>query len=166
VAGAADPLALRVHQSDVSWPQVRRLVTDLVAASDRLHQLCSDPLNAGPELAALEVARPPLRTDDPRHELADRLARLHRGAWELAHTRDVGVASMQDYAPLGVILHGHAAALLRTQASTERDRIPDNSPSSRVIDRVQQELPHGRRPTSGSDNSAPRPRAASRCVAT
>ena len=135
VAGAADPLALRLRETGVSWPRVRRLVprtADLLAASELLHRLCSGSSGAAGELASLEVARPPLRTDHPVHELADRLARLHRGAWQLARTRDVGVACLLDYAALGVVLHGHTAALLGTQGATDAEMTPDG-PAARAI---------------------------------
>jgi hypothetical protein len=118
-AGAADGLGLRAGQAGLSWAQVRRLVptTKHVAAlSAQLHQLCAPTPGAGEQLANFGLARPSIRTDTPVHELADRLARMHRGAWELARTGDVGVASLQDYAALGVVLHGHAEAVLEPHA--------------------------------------------------
>jgi hypothetical protein len=115
VAGAADPLALRAGQAGMPWSQVRQLIPrvgHLGALSARLHQACSPHPSAAAQLENLELARPPIRTDTPSHELADRLVRMHRGAWELARTPQVGVASLLDYAALGVMLHGHTAAAL------------------------------------------------------
>jgi len=116
VSGAADPLALRAGQAGMPWSQVRQLIPragHLGALSGRLHRLCSpNPPDAATRLGNLELARPPIRTDTATHELADRLARMHRGAWELARTPDVGVASLLDYAALGIMLHGHTAAAL------------------------------------------------------
>jgi len=126
-AGAADGLGLRVGQAGLSWGQVSRLVpatTHVAALAARLHRLCSPTPGAADQLADLGLARPAVRTDTPAHELADRLARMHRGAWELARTREVGVASLLDYAALGVILHGHTAAVLLS-LSPSRDAAGD-----------------------------------------
>jgi hypothetical protein len=45
-----------------------------------------------------------VRPDTPIDELSDCLACLHRRAWQLAGDHPVGIATLADYAALGVIL--------------------------------------------------------------
>jgi hypothetical protein len=74
------------------------------------------PSSDSPGLLPLGLARPPLRRDQAVDELSDRIARLRRVAWELPDRNHVGVATLSDYAALGVITHAHAIATLTSVA--------------------------------------------------
>ena len=74
------------------------------------------PSSDSPGLLPLGLARPPLRRDHAADELSDRIARLRRVAWELPDRDHVGVATLSDYAALGVITHAHAIATLTSVA--------------------------------------------------
>jgi hypothetical protein len=118
VAGDATTLGLRALQAGVDPRRTRmlaRLTATVAPAARKLRTLCS-PSAGYAELAEAELARPAVRTDHPMHELADRLARLHRGAWQLMREPHVGVTTLTYYAALGVIVHAHTAALLTTLA--------------------------------------------------
>jgi hypothetical protein len=124
VAGDATALGLRALQAGVDPMRTRMLarVPAVVApAARQLRTLCSSSPAQG-TLSDMELARPTVRTDHPIHELADRLARLHRGAWQLLREPHVGVTTLTDYAALGVIVHAHAAALLTALAGPESGR--------------------------------------------
>jgi hypothetical protein len=115
--GDATNLGLRMLQAGVDPRRARllaRLPATLGPATSELRALCSLAGPAHDVLSGVELARASIRTDNPIHELGDRLARLHRGAWQHVRERHVGVTTLTDYAALGVILHGHAAALLST----------------------------------------------------
>jgi hypothetical protein len=121
VAGDATPLGLRALEAGIDARRTRmlaRLPATVAPAARQLRIACS-PSAGYPELADLELARAAIRTDHPRHELADRLARLHRGAWKLVRERHVGVTTLTDYAGLRVLVHAHAAALLTAMAGPE-----------------------------------------------
>jgi hypothetical protein len=116
-------LGLRALHAGVDPRRTRmlaRLPATVAPAARELRLLCSPPA-AYAELAAVELARPAIRTDHPMHELADRLARLHLGAWQLVREPYVGVTTLTDYAALGVIVHAHAAALMTALAGTASD---------------------------------------------
>lgn len=116
VAEAATHLGLRAGQAGVPWRQVARLVpstTTLVDAAVEVRRL-GQPSGSGSPLMSLGVARPAVRTGDPVVELGDRLARLHRVAWQLTREPHVGVGTLADYAAAGVIVHEHAIRLLRS----------------------------------------------------
>jgi hypothetical protein len=98
-----------------------RVPAVVAPAARQLRTLCSSSPAQG-TLSDMELARPTVRTDHPIHELADRLARLHRGAWQLLREPHVGVTTLTDYAALGVIVHAHAAALLTALAGPESGR--------------------------------------------
>ena len=74
------------------------------------------PSSDSPGLLSLGLARPPLRRYHAADELSDRIARLRRVAWELPDRDHVGVATLSDYAALGVITHAHAIATLTSVA--------------------------------------------------
>jgi hypothetical protein len=95
--------------------------TDVAAEAAGVLRLLCSPSAAHTELTEVELARPAIRTDQPTHELADRLARLHRGAWQLVREPHVGVTTLIDYAALGVIVHAHTAALLTAMARPDSD---------------------------------------------
>jgi hypothetical protein len=70
VAAGADNLGLRAVQAGLSLRAVRRLVPDtaavLPAAAD-VQQICSAGHKSADVLAAVEVARPAVRTGEPGH---------------------------------------------------------------------------------------------------
>jgi hypothetical protein len=84
-AATATGLGLRLLQARVYVRGPRRLaqVPGLVGEADALRRLCG---RDDARLADLELAWPSVRSDAPVHELADRLARLHRAAWRLTGT--------------------------------------------------------------------------------
>jgi hypothetical protein len=84
-----------------------------LAAVDRLAR---DLQSAAPSAATraglinLTVAHPAIRHGDPVVELADRVARLRQAAWDLAGTpRTAGVATLTDFAAVGLLVHAHTA---------------------------------------------------------
>lgn len=113
VAAAATRLALRVGQAGVDWGEVERIVPEtgplleVALETRRLGGL------AGTSLATLGVARPAVRSGDPVIELGDRLARLHRVAWQLTREDRVGAGTLADLALAGVLVNGYASQLLR-----------------------------------------------------
>ncbi|MFZ5850640.1 MAG: hypothetical protein ACOYY2_04505, partial [Actinomycetota bacterium] len=116
VAEAATHLGLRAGQAGIGWREVARLVpptTALVDAAVEVRRLGHRP-GGGSSLTSLEVARPAVRMGDPVVELADRLARLHRMAWQLTREPHVGIGTLADYAAAGVFVHEHALRLLRS----------------------------------------------------
>jgi hypothetical protein len=50
------------------------------------------------------------------------LAQLHRAAWQLTRERHLGVATLADYAALGVVVHAYTAALLTVGPASVRPR--------------------------------------------
>jgi hypothetical protein len=130
---------LRVLQAGVEPRRVRmlaRMPPALVAAAHELRALCSPAAAEHEVLASSELARPAVRTGTPIDELSDRLARLHRGAWQLTREPHVGVTTLTDYAALSVILHAHAAGLLSTTADHQGGETRDAA-AEPVIARVQ-----------------------------
>lgn len=123
VAEAADQLGLRAGQAGMWWRDVERLVpqtrTLLDVALD-VRAVAGTP-GADSLLRSMEVARPAIRNDDPVIELGDRLARLHRMAWQLTREERVGVGTLADFAAVGVFVHEHANRLLRHWAPSEAD---------------------------------------------
>jgi hypothetical protein len=63
----------------------------------------------GRPLSTMEVAKPGVRTEDPFQELTDRVARLHRVAWQLTKEEWVGLCSLADFAVAGIVVHEAAA---------------------------------------------------------
>lgn len=113
IAAAGTALGLRVGQSGVEWADVQGLVPEtgplleIALEARRLGGLFGAPL------ATLGVARPAVRSGDPVVELGDRLARLHRVAWQLTREERVGACTLADFAVAGVVVHEYAARLLR-----------------------------------------------------
>ena len=70
----------------------------------------------GRPLSTMEVAKPAIRSDDPYRELADRVARLHRVAWQLTNEEFVGLCSLADFAVAGIVVHEAAAQQIRLVA--------------------------------------------------
>jgi hypothetical protein len=114
-------LELRLHELAQQQP-VKTLppVPDTEAlvgiAKGVLIALRDAPSSDSPGLLSLGLGRPPLRRDHAVDELSDRIARLRRVAWELPDRDHVGVATLSDYAALGVITHAHAIATLTSVA--------------------------------------------------
>jgi hypothetical protein len=84
-----------------------------------------DRVGLGAPLASLEVARPLVRTGDPVVELGDRLARIHRAAWQLGREDWVGVMPLADFAVAGVVVNEYATRVLRRVASLDPADTPD-----------------------------------------
>lgn len=62
--------------------------------------------------ALIEVASPLIRTGDPRLELGDRVARLHRYAWQLTRHDRVGIGTLVLYAAGGCLVNRALGRLL------------------------------------------------------
>ena len=115
-AEAATHLGLRAGQSGIGWRNVERLLPRTQALLDVARQIRGGAGTRGGEspLNSMEVARPTVRIDDPIVELGDRLARLHRVAWQLTREPHVGVGTLADFAAAGVLVHEQASRFLRT----------------------------------------------------
>ena len=126
VAGAADQLGLRAGQAGIWWRDVERLVPQTRILLDVALEVRAVAGTPGGDslLRSMEVASPVVRTDDPVIELGDRLARLHRMAWQLTREQRVGVGTLADFAAVGVFVNEHANRLLchwaRSEADSER----------------------------------------------
>jgi hypothetical protein len=107
LAEAASTLALKAVQA--GFPTDQAMLLDeggraLRRAVDE-HHLDARRTGSSPDrLVDLEVARPAVRTGDPLTELGDRVARLHRFAWQLTTEPHVGVATLTNYAAAGHLL--------------------------------------------------------------
>lgn len=115
VASAATSLGLRAGQAGIDWSEVE----ELVPATGPLLEVALEARSLGglagfgAPLAELGVARPAVRSGDPVVELGDRLARLHRMAWQLTREERVGACTLADFAVAGVLVHDYAGQLLR-----------------------------------------------------
>ncbi|MCW2601292.1 MAG: hypothetical protein JWM02_3121 [Frankiales bacterium] len=89
----------------------------------------------GAPLATLGVARPAVRSSDPVVEVGDRLARLHRMAWQLTGEERVGACTLADLAVAGVVVHDYASQLLRGDAGS---RLPADLGLRRGLARLQE----------------------------
>jgi len=126
---AEDNLALRTLQTGLHPATVRRALPGLAHIADLArtttsHDTTSEPAapgdapgsasNTAAGLARLDnlgLVTPPIRTDDPITELADRYARVRLHAWALLETPDYSITTLRDLAVLGVATHAHTAAL-------------------------------------------------------
>ena len=123
VAEAADQLGLRAGQAGMWWRDVERLVPQtrtLLDVALEVRAVAGTP-GADSLLRSMEVARPAIRNDDPVIELGDRLARLHRMAWQLTREERVGVGTLADFAAVGVFVYEYANRLLRHWARSVAD---------------------------------------------
>jgi hypothetical protein len=121
VAEATNYLGLRIAQAGISQRQVARLVPhleSLTSVAIEVRRLGILP-HGGSQLTSLEVARPGVRLGDPVVELGDRLARLHRVAWQLTRKPHVGVGTLADFAVAGVFVNEHASQFLRAVTGSE-----------------------------------------------
>ena len=114
-AEAATQLALRAGQAGIGWRAVERLVPRTRALLDVALEVegTAGTRESPSQLSSMEVARPAVRIEDPVVELGDRLARLHRTAWQLTRETHVGVGTLGDFAAAGVFVHGHGIRLVR-----------------------------------------------------
>jgi len=120
VASAGPPLSLRVGQAGYDWQAVEGLVPEVGPLLEvALEARALNGLAGFAPLAAMGVARPAVRSGDPVVELGDRLARLHRVAWQLTREERVGVCALADLSVAGVLVHDHAGRLLRTRVGSD-----------------------------------------------
>jgi hypothetical protein len=69
----------------------------------------------------VQVTRPAIRADEPLGEVADRVARLHRFAWELVGHDRVGMGTLSLYAAGGFMLNS-AVGQLAERVNLDPDR--------------------------------------------
>jgi hypothetical protein len=120
VASAGSPLSLRVGQAGYDWQAVEGLVPEVGPLLEvALEARALNGLAGFAPLATMGVARPAVRSGDPVVELGDRLARLHRVAWQLTREERVGACTLAGFAVAGVLVHDHAGQLLRLRAGSE-----------------------------------------------
>lgn len=112
VLSGADTLGLRVGQAGAHWSSVRRWIPAFDEArawsADAVHQ-AKDRTGAGP-LDEIGLANPSIRTTNRLLELADRVARLRRSAWAALSHPDFSVATLHDFAGVGLAVNAHCAA--------------------------------------------------------
>ena len=115
VARAATALGRRLEEIGLDPQHVDELVPETVHVREVALQMrdLADLSGFGRPLSSLEVARPAIRTEDPRAELGDRVARLHRAAWQMSKEDWVGICSLADLAVAGIAVHEAAATQLR-----------------------------------------------------
>ncbi len=126
VAAAANCLGRRLVEVGLDAGALVPEVGALHVAARDTRRLANRVGLAAP-LSSLEVARPLVRSGEPVVELGDRLARLHRAAWQLTREDWVGVMSLADFAVAGVVINEYAARVLRRLASLDRADTPDLS---------------------------------------
>lgn len=112
VLSGADTLGLRVGQAGAHWSSVRRWIPTFdesrAWAADAVHQ-AKDRTGAGP-LDEVGLANPSIRTTNELLELADRIGRLRRSAWGALSHPDFSVATLHDFAGVGLAVNAHCAA--------------------------------------------------------
>ena len=91
----------------------------------------------GAPLSRLEVARPSVRSGNPVLELGDRVARLHRVAWQLARADWVGACDLADLAITGIFVNEYAARMMRQMEAADSTSTPDLS-VRRALSRFEQ----------------------------
>lgn len=107
-----DHLALRATQAGIPWGQVRDLLPDPGEARPYARDVAgAGSLPVSLRLDDLTVARPEIRRESAPVEIADRLLRLRRAAWEQAHSDHPSVDDLKAFATLGVAVHAHALAI-------------------------------------------------------
>jgi len=125
---AEDTLALRALQAGLHPATVRRALPGLDHVADLARTTAGlgatesaapggaagAASNTAAGLARLDnlgLVTPPIRTDHPVAELADRYTRVRLHAWRLLETPDYSITTLRDLAVLGVATHAHTAAL-------------------------------------------------------
>lgn len=117
VATAGEALHMRVGQAGYDWSAVETLAPNVGPLLEvALEARSLNGLAGFAPLAAMGVARPPVRTGVPAVELGDRLSRLHRFAWQLTREDRVGMCTLADISVAGVLVHEHAGRLLRSES--------------------------------------------------
>ena len=112
VLAAERDVGLRAGQAGMAWAELDRLLPELSHLQDVASTLAT-PAEPGPAHVALHglaVARPAVRLGEPVVELADRLLRLRRIAWQLTREPHVGIGTLSDLAAAAVTFHTHALA--------------------------------------------------------
>ena len=119
VSLAADGLARRLAEAGFASNAVHELVPETANVREVAFQMraLANLTGFGRPLSVMEVARPAIRSEDPHLELTDRVARLHRVAWQLTKEEWVGVCSLADLAVAGIVVHEAAAGQMRQAAS-------------------------------------------------
>lgn len=139
VATAANSLGRRLGEAGLDAVAVDELVPEtgpLREAAFEARRLANLG-GFGAPLSTMEVARPPVRSGDPVVELEDRLARLHRVAWQLTREDWVGACTLADLAVAGVLVNEYAARAMRQVADTGSSSTPDLS-VRRALSRFEQ----------------------------
>jgi len=159
VAGDATDLGLRALQAGLEPRRARmqaRLPATVGPAARELRSRCSHPGPAHDALADLELARPAIRTDNPIDEFGDRLARLHRAAWQL-------VREPRSASPPSPTTPRSASSCTRTPPRCCRHpraapaATPATRPPTRCSHACSTAAGHGAGCTSGSTTCAPQP---------
>jgi hypothetical protein len=120
-AEAATHLGLHAGQAGIGWRDVERLVPQTRTLLDVALEVRGGAGTRRGEspLRSMEVARPAVRLDDPVVELGDRLARLHRMAWQLTRETHVGAGTLADLAAAGAFVHEYGVRLVRLASGSE-----------------------------------------------
>lgn len=129
VATAANSLGRRLGEVGFAVRDVHELVPEtgpLRWAATEARRLANLG-GFGAPLSRLEVARPSVRTGNPVLELGDRLARVHRVAWQLAGADRVGACDLADLAIAGIFVNEYAGRMMRQLAAAGSASTPDLS---------------------------------------
>jgi len=127
LAQTTEQLGLRSGQAGVPWTQVQRQLPPTGVLAQLATQVRAAAAGAptGQAMAQIEVARPAIREGEPLVELGDRLARLHRVAWQLTREPNVGAATLTDFAAAGLLVHEAAAQTLHRFMGSAQDQTLD-----------------------------------------
>lgn len=108
-----DALALRAGQAGLRWSQIGRWLPP----ADRAHRAALDVVRTAEvtgattiELDGLSPASTTIRAATAVDELAERVARIRRAAWDLRQHPDYSTATLVDIAQAGLHLSVHTAA--------------------------------------------------------
>ncbi|NUU18290.1 hypothetical protein HP550_13620 [Cellulomonas humilata] len=127
----SETLGLRAGQAGAHWSNVRRWLPAFEEsrawAAQAVHR-SKDRTGAGP-LDDIGLANPPVRLFDPITELSDRITRLRRSAWGSLTHPDYSLATLHDFASIGLAVNAHCAAfhgvdLRHVADSPELARVP------------------------------------------
>jgi hypothetical protein len=105
-------LGLRAGQAGAHWSNVRRWLpafSEPRAWAAEAVRASGDREGVGP-LDSIGLANPPVRTSDPTTELMDRIDRLRRSAWASLSRPDYSLATLHDFASVGLAINAHCAA--------------------------------------------------------
>ena len=146
LAGAAPLLARRVIEAGADWTRLEHLLPNAETAAQSaadvraparpgaIAKTLANTLAGAERLDTVEVARPAVRTGEPLVELGDRLARLHRTAWQLSRDPHPGVGTLADYATAAVLLTEATGAVLHRAAYVDTARGRPAQPWQRQAD--------------------------------